>query len=354
MAIIINLFNKLALFLWEMGSPDPFVIHREISKLRGSDNTSINQGDVVETELKINGVSAQLYMPSQRSHSGILIYFHGGGYVMGSPQMYSPFTTELARSLECPVISVDYRLAPQYPHPHGLDDCVEVVKYIFNEGHQQLQVDPTKIVIAGDSAGGYFAAATAVKLGETLKLKGLGLIVPILQHITFNTPSHLENKDVFDLPRSMYFLYSVSRLNLTFTRQEYDSLVANNHTDFTIREKYANKYGLPLLSHRGPQHMDGGGDPSTIEMFKHLYEDPIHSPLFADLSHFPPTVVLSAEYDILRDDSVMFVQRMKSENRSVEEIRMNSVHSAFLYSEDHLPATSAMTAWKKSLREVFN
>lgn len=94
--------------------------------------------------------------------SGVLVWVHGGGYVMGRPEENHPECVELAREAGVLVVNVDYRLAPEHPFPAALDDCISVVRWIVDEA-ASLGIDPDRIAIGGASAGGGVAAAVCQK-----------------------------------------------------------------------------------------------------------------------------------------------------------------------------------------------
>ncbi|WP_157965407.1 alpha/beta hydrolase [Euzebya rosea] len=91
--------------------------------------------------------------PGATDRSGpILLYVHGGGFVFGSPETHRTLTGELSRRLGWPAFSVDYRLAPEHPHPAAADDVLRAWRWLLDRG-----VDPSRVVVAGDSAGGHLA-----------------------------------------------------------------------------------------------------------------------------------------------------------------------------------------------------
>jgi acetyl esterase/lipase len=122
------------------------------------------------------GVPVQYCRPkSPEQRQGIVIFFHGGGYVVGSVNGYRNTLAALAVASDCQVIGVDYRLAPEHPFPAAHDDCLAVSRHIL-QAHPQARV-----VLAGDSAGGALAIASALALateGATPLPSGLALISP--------------------------------------------------------------------------------------------------------------------------------------------------------------------------------
>lgn len=102
-----------------------------------------------------------------------ILYLHGGGYVMGDAQAYRYFTGHLARAAGCRVLSVDYRLAPEHPHPAAVQDAVRAYRWLLQQGWE-----PAHLAIAGDSAGGGLSLATLLALrdqGMPLPAAGLAL-----------------------------------------------------------------------------------------------------------------------------------------------------------------------------------
>jgi epsilon-lactone hydrolase len=107
------------------------------------------------------------------SRDRVLLYLHGGGYVSCSPQTHRAITTALARRLKCPVFALDYRLAPEHPFPAAVDDAAAAFAWLTESG-----LEPEKIALAGDSAGGGLALATMLclrRLGRALPACAVGL-----------------------------------------------------------------------------------------------------------------------------------------------------------------------------------
>jgi len=102
-----------------------------------------------------------LWLSAQDAGPGVLLYLHGGGYVVGSPEARRKSAGHLAAAAQASVLVARYRLAPEHPFPAAIDDGVAVYKWLLEQGH-----DAEHVVIGGDSAGGGLAVATAVRLRD--------------------------------------------------------------------------------------------------------------------------------------------------------------------------------------------
>jgi len=120
-----------------------------------------------------------LYTPREPgSEVPAILHIHGGGYVMGTPEMMDPANRLMARALNCVIASVDYRLAPETPHPGPVEDCYTGLRWLFQSA-ANLGVDPRRIAIKGESAGGGLAA------GLGLLARDRGEFSLAFQHLTF-------------------------------------------------------------------------------------------------------------------------------------------------------------------------
>lgn len=136
-------------------------------------------------------IPIRIYTPkiSQRP-APALVYYHGGGWAMGSIESHDETCRFLAQNAGCTVISVDYRLAPEDPFPAGLDDAWAALLWVRNNT-QSLDIDPDRIAVGGDSAGGNLAAAICIRakqLGEP-QPKAQLLVYPVLD-CRADTPSY--------------------------------------------------------------------------------------------------------------------------------------------------------------------
>ena len=218
------------------------------------------------TDGDVDGVPIRIYQ-GDGAPTGLVVYFHGGGYVLGSIGLMDNVTRELAHGAGAVVVSVGYRLAPEDPYPAGLDDCERVTRWAFaNAG--RFGVSPEKVVVAGESAGGNLAAAVALRLHDAgdVRLAGQVLIYPQVSGTT-TYPSAVE----------------------------FDGLVIS----LTVGAKYWAAYSA-------------GRD---------LDDDPYPVPLTAkDLGGLPPAVVVLGGCDMLRDEGRAYAARLREGGVDVDEV----------------------------------
>ena len=116
--------------------------------------------------------------PGRTRPSGALLWIHGGGLVMGTADQSSPLCSRFATELGIVVVSVDYRLAPEAPFPAGLDDCLAALVWIHDHA-DDLGIDPSRVAVGGDSAGGGLAACLAQRVHD---LGGPAVCLQLLQY----------------------------------------------------------------------------------------------------------------------------------------------------------------------------
>lgn len=144
----------------------------------------------------VGGVPGIWYRPRDTEAIGSIVYLHGGGYVGTSPNMYAFFTARLAAVTECDVFVADYRLAPEFPFPAGLDDATAVLSSLLEDGHE-----PGSLFLAGDSGGGGLACSAVYhrRAAHLPRLGGLVLFSPEID-LRLDQPSVTDNADRDILP----------------------------------------------------------------------------------------------------------------------------------------------------------
>jgi acetyl esterase/lipase len=137
--------------------------------------------DVRIEETDADGVRCLMYRPALQNTNGALLHIHGGGFVMGTPEMDAARNVELARATGCAILSVDYRLAPEHPRPAGLEDCHTALCWLAKHAGD-WGISPQRVGLIGESAGGGLAADLAVMARDrnSVALACQVLIYPML------------------------------------------------------------------------------------------------------------------------------------------------------------------------------
>lgn len=203
-------------------------------------------------------IAARLYVPSEAGASGSgLIYFHGGGWVLGDLESHDILCRRIANESNCRVIAVDYRLAPEHKFPAAFDDAVDAVRWIFAHA-RELGLDARQLMIGGDSSGANLAAGVTQELREG----GLQLRMQILLYPTtdldFAFPSHALAGDQFPVLKK---------------------------TMLWFRDNYL----------------------GSVEQRADWRASPLKAESFTDL---PPAYVVTAGYDPLRDEGIAYAHKM--------------------------------------------
>lgn len=219
---------------------------------RAGDRIPCAPGVAIETG-EVAGLTTLNFSP-ENPRPGCLLYFHGGGYMVGSAQSHKPFVSHLSKALNIKAISVNYRLAPEHPCPAAPEDCANALKTV------QAQTDGP-IIVAGDSAGG------GVIMAALLRHRDAGL----------------------DMPQAAYLISPW--LDLTGSGA---SMVSEARREPMLSaEKMPDVVGLYTK----------GVDLKSQDA----------SPLFADLKGLPPIFIQVGEFEILRDDTVRLAERLEAE-----------------------------------------
>ena len=143
------------------------------------------------------GVRLCIYRPDHWVESQalpVILYLHGGGFVLGCPEMADDYLASLASEMNAVIVAVDYRLAPEHPFPAPLEDCYTALNWVLRES-PSLGVNAQRVVIMGHSAGGGLAAALALLVRERAEhsVAGLVLVYPMLDHRTGSADAPTDN-----------------------------------------------------------------------------------------------------------------------------------------------------------------
>jgi len=259
-----------------MASPELQIVidmMRENSPLQGDDLLEMRANlekttaalprpdDVEYTPVDAGGVQAEWTEAPGAEPGRAIVYFHGGGYVLGSLDSHRPLVTRIARAARARVLSVDYRLAPEHPHPAAVEDGVAATRFALAQG-----VPPSGLALAGDSAGGGLTVATLVALRDG------GASLPAVAACM--SPW----------------------LDLTLSGE---SVASRAEEDVMVTPKDLRKMAAAYAA---------GGDPRA----------PTASPVFADLTGLPPLLLQVGTSEILLDDSTRLAERIREAGGEVE------------------------------------
>ncbi|NXH95611.1 AAAD deacetylase, partial [Pachycephala philippinensis] len=281
--------------------------------------------NVTVTDTELNNVPVRLYLP-RRAPGGLrraMVYFHGGGWCLGDAGMksYDHISRRISNELNAVVVSVNYRLAPEHRFPVPFEDVYSVTKFFLQrEVLAQYGVDPARVCVAGDSAGGNLAAAVAQQLVEDpevkTKLKAQVLLYPALQALDLNLPSYRDNANKPLLPRSLMVRFWSEYFTSEPALRE--AMASGRH----IPAEAAPLLQLVDWSRWLPAEMRPGheyrapapGAAGLARAYPGLLE-PRASPLLASeprLRRLPPAFILTCEHDVLRDDGAMYAGRLRA------------------------------------------
>jgi acetyl esterase/lipase len=236
-----------------------------------------------------------------------------------------------------------YRLSPQHPYPQPLDDCLAVVEYVMQNA-EELRIDPERIAVGGDSAGGNMAASISLRLKRRIALQLL--IVPVLQMFNFNTTSFLDNRFYFNQTTNSHmpvvFVANYFGINSRYAVE----MQANMHTSPSLKKSRYAEYvdqrkwmSRDLIRNHTLRTSIGVqthfGDEDLSDKLEDLLLDPYAAPLMADdymLSDLPEAYIVTCGYDFLRDDGVMYEQRLRSVGSKVTLVHYpDGYHNSLLF-----------------------
>jgi acetyl esterase/lipase len=228
--------------------------------------------DVESTPMDINGVPAIWFNTPESRDNRIVVFFHGGAYIAGSPDTSKFHAVYISRVSKAQLLSVDYRLAPENPFPAGLDDAVKVYKWLIEE----KKFSPEQIVLVGVSAGGGLTLAALLKLRELgIKLPAAAVCISPWADLAFTGETYR-------------------------SRAKLDPFTSPNGLDFAA-ELYI-----------------GENDP----------KNPLISPVYAKLNGLPSLFIIVGTAEILHDDSIRLANNAKKEGVEVTlEVWEDMIHA---------------------------
>ena len=264
--------------------------------------------EVVQVEdLSVPGPAGQIpvriYTPQGAGPFPILVYFHGGGWVICDLDTHDNLCRSLTNGASCVVVSVDYRLAPEHKFPAAVDDAYAATRWVADNANR-INGDPARIAIGGDSAGGTLATVVSLMARDR---NGPGLVYQLLIYpgtnlSSFDTDSHRDFGDG----------YLLTKADVEYFRDHY----------LRREEDRWNWMASPLLA--------------------------------PDLSGLPPALVITGEFDVLRDEDEAYASRLEEAGVPVKCTRYRGMIHGFISMDGLLGrARDAIDEATAALREAF-
>ncbi|KRX98287.1 Importin subunit alpha-4 [Trichinella pseudospiralis] len=285
--------------------------------------------DVESFDSQFDGVPVRIYIPKTLHSDGALVFIHGGGFVLFDVDTYDALTRDLASETGMVTVSINYRLAPENIFPAAVEDCERALVHFLREGYQALRVNPLKVALIGDSAGGNLVAVTTQRLQRFHDLPSLKLqvlIYPFLQLLDLKTPSYRTALNEYAgtalLEPESLARYILIYLGLDTKHTE--ALLKNSHR--SLVDRYGEQYGYISHSHLPKSFAleafsnieSCAQDESLAALMEPYIFDPNFSPLLSEnLTNLPPALIVTCEYDILRDEGFFYAKRLKEHNVDV-------------------------------------
>ncbi len=247
-------------------------------------------------------VPVRVYAPAAGGPLPVLVYFHGGGWVVGGLGTHDGVCRALANRAQAMVVSVDYRLAPEHRFPAAAEDCYAATRWVA-ERAAELGADPRRLAVGGDSAGGNLAAVTALMARDRggPRLCHQLLVYPVTD-ARFDTPSYVANAEGYFLTRAM----------MQWFWDHYVPAAADR----------TNPYCAPLAA--------------------------------PDLRGLPSATVITAEFDPLRDEGEAYAARLREAGVPVEAQRYDGIiHGFFGMGAMFEQAAAAIALASEQLRRAF-
>ena len=226
-------------------------------------------------DLSAGGVPSRLYRPSADADLGLLVYYHGGGWVIGGLDSHDAVCRSLANKAGIAVLSVDYRLAPEHPYPAAVEDALCALRWA-HENASTLGVDPDRIAVGGDSAGGNLAAIVSQQRPVPLRFQ---LLIYPATDMTASLPSHAENA-----------------AGPVLTKEAMDWFIGHYVPDAGRRRE---ELASPLFS------------PDSL------------------LKGTPPALIITAQFDPLRDEGEAYGARLIENGTAASIVRFNGQFHSF-------------------------
>jgi acetyl esterase len=273
---------------------------RAMYRMMNEENTLAEMASVKDDVA--NGVPVRIYRPVENKILPCLVFFHGGGWVIGDLETHDNVCRALAHQVGCVVVAVDYRLAPEHRFPAALDDSYNATCWVADNA-AALGIDPSRIAVGGDSAGGNLATCVCLQ-AKTLGKPALAhqLLVYPVTDTGCDSPSYTDNAEGYMLTRATMAWF-------------WDHYIGDQPRD-----------------------------------------NPLMAPLLAsDVSGLPSATVITAEFDPLRDEGEAYAAKLTAAGVVTSARRYDGMIHGFVHMQDALPDGRDALSWAAAeLTAAFN
>lgn len=281
--------------LSEMSPPDARAMYREMQAALPSPELASVE------DARAKDVPVRIYRANKKPGGPALVYYHGGGWVIGDLETHDAVCRQLAAAIDATVIAVDYRLAPEHPFPAAIDDCYLATCWVADQA-DKLGIDPQRLAVGGDSAGGNLAACVSLRArDEDGPAIAHQLLIYPATDTAMDTPSQQDNAEGYLLTKdSMVWFWN---------------------------------------------HYLGGKNQQNP------YAAPLHAQSLADL---PPACVITAEFDPLRDEGEAYAAKLTAAGVPTVVKRYDGMIHGFFGMTDLLAGSKeAMALAANELKKAF-
>ncbi len=244
-----------------------------------------NNLGVADRRIPVDGgeIAVRIYTPRGEGPFPLMVFFHGGGFVGCNLDTHDFLCRDLCVASRHVIVSVDYRLAPEHPFPIPVMDCIAALQWAHRDA-AKLNADPTRLTICGDSAGGNLSAVVAIYARDKLPgmVKRQVLIYPVTDDGT---------------------------------------------TEYASYKDYGKGHALTLKDMKNLLALYTRGSAEYKKNPRHELYAPLH---VKDLTRLPPAFVLTAEYDLLRDEGLAYGEAMKKAGNDVHHVRYAKQEHGFV------------------------
>lgn len=258
-----------------------YAVKRTLNKSRKlSELPLISLADIQDCKIPMRDgkdITIRVYRPTMEKHLPVIVYYHGGGFVINDLDTHEGICRLLAKNNQAVVVSVDYRLAPEFKFPIPANDCYDATVWVA-ENAEQLGIDPQRLVVMGDSAGGNLATVVAMMAKEQ---KSIDIVAQVL-------------------------IYPC--------------------TDGRLQQPSVTKNGKGLLLTKDLMQWFMEHYLDTPEDVNHPYFSPL---LAEDVTNLPPAFIMTAQYDPLVDEGRLYAEKLQAAGVPTEYTMYKGMIHAF-------------------------